>query len=157
DRRCRRTGRFACRGRAAATPRAVSRPPPKRPALAQLPEEDRTCVTEASRPDLPRTAHAIFEAGQLLDADRTARVKTASGDADLRAKPDLAAVGELRRGVVQHDRGIALAQELPRRGGILAHDRIGVVRAVMLDMTDRGIDAVDHLGGDDGIEIFGRP
>ena len=40
---------------------------------------------------------------------------------------------------------------------ILGHDRVGVMRAVALDMPDRGVHAVDHLGGDDGVEIFGRP
>src|SRR5581483_7287857 len=36
-----------------------------------------------SRPDLPRAADAILEAGELLDANRTARVQLAGGDADL--------------------------------------------------------------------------
>ncbi len=31
------------------------------------------------------------------------------------------------------------------------------MRAVVLDVLDRGIDAVHHLGGNDGVEIFGRP
>ena len=66
--------------------------------------------------DLPRAAHAVFEAGQLLDADRAARVEAAGGDADLGAEAELAAVGELGRGVVQHDGGIDLAQEFLRRG-----------------------------------------
>ena len=34
-------------------------------------------------------------------------------------------------------------------------DGVGVVRAVALDMLDRRVDAVDHAGGDDGVEIFG--
>src|SRR5262245_2710189 len=110
-----------------------------------------------SRPDLPRAAHAILEAGQLLDADRAARVEAAGGDADLRAEAELAAVGELRRGVVQDDRGIDLAQEFLRSNRILRHDRIGVVRAISLYMRERGSHAVDNLGGDDGVEIFGRP
>jgi hypothetical protein len=37
----------------------------------------------------------------LLDADRAARVHAAGGDADLGAEAEFAAVGELRRGVVQ--------------------------------------------------------
>ena len=40
---------------------------------------------------------------------------------------------------------------------VLGDDRIGVVRAVALDMRDGRVDAVDHLRGDDGVEIFGRP
>ena len=50
-----------------------------------------------------------------------------------------------------------LAQEFFRRGLVLGDDRVGVMRAVALDMGDRRIDAVDHAGGDDGVEIFGAP
>ena len=49
--------------------------------------------------------------------------KPAGGDADLGAEAELAAVGELRRGVVQHDRGIDLAQEFLRRRLVLGDDR----------------------------------
>ena len=52
--------------------------------------------------------------GELLDADRPARMQPAGGDADLGAEAELAAVGELRRGVVQHDRGIDLAAGISR-------------------------------------------
>ena len=62
---------------------------------------DQSGLTAASV-RVPR--HAIFEAGELLDADRAARVQAAGGDADLGAEAELAAVGELGRGVVQHDR-----------------------------------------------------
>ena len=70
---------------------------------------------QPSRPDLPRAADAIFEAGELLDADRAAGVQLAGGDADLGAEAEFAAVGELGRGVVQHDRGIDLVEEFFRR------------------------------------------
>src|SRR4029077_17870551 len=103
---------------------------------------------ERSRPDLPRTAHAVFKGGQLLGADRPARVEAAGGDADLGAEAELAAVGELGRGVVQDDGGIDLVQEFLRRGAVLGHDRVGVVRAEALDMSDRIVHAVDDLGGD---------
>ena len=55
---------------------------------------------------------AIFEGGELFDADRAARMQAAGGDADLRAETEFAAIGELRRRVVKHDRGIDFAQEL---------------------------------------------
>ena len=58
---------------------------------------------------------------------------------------------------MQDDGRIDLAQEFFRRDMIGRHDRIGVVRAVALDMGDRLVDPVDHLGGDDRVEIFGRP
>src|SRR4029077_18380123 len=112
---------------------------------------------DPSRPRLSAAADAVLETGELLDADRAARVQPAGGDADLGAEAELAAVGELRRGVVQHDRRIHFAQEFFRRGFVLGDDRIGVMRAIALDMGNRGIDAVDHAGGDDGVEIFGAP
>src|SRR5262245_66589620 len=55
---------------------------------------------EWSRPDLSRAAHTILEAGELLDADRAACVEATGGDTDLGAETELAAVGELGRGVV---------------------------------------------------------
>src|SRR5216684_2325585 len=64
-----------------------------------------------SRADLARTPHAIFEAAELLQSDRPARVQSPGGDADLGPEAELAAVGELGRGVVQHDRGVHLGQE----------------------------------------------
>src|SRR4029079_5027527 len=64
-----------------------------------------------SRPRLPGAVNAIFEARQLLGTDRAAGVEFAGGDSDLCAEAELAAVGELRRGVVQHDRGIDLVEE----------------------------------------------
>ena len=75
----------------------------------------RPVIARASRAGLPGAVDAIFEAGQLLGADRPARVEFAGRDADLRAEAELAAIGELRRGVVQHDRGIDLAEEALRR------------------------------------------
>src|SRR5207249_6130202 len=95
-----------------------------------------------SRPRLPGAADAIFEARQLLGADRAAGVEFTGGNPDLGAEAELAAIGELRRCVVQHDCGIDLAEEFLGRPGVLGHDRIGVARAVVLDMRDRRIDAV---------------
>src|SRR5690242_17833419 len=74
------------------------------------------CTGRRSRPRLPGAVDAIFEARQLLGADRAAGVEFAGGNSDLRAEAELAAIGELRRGVVQHDRGIDLAEEF--RGGL---------------------------------------
>src|SRR5712671_3513640 len=63
----------------------------------------RRATAKRSRPGLPGAAHAILEAGELLDADRAARVEAAGRNADLGAEAELAAVGELRGGIVQHD------------------------------------------------------
>src|SRR3954453_20501484 len=108
---------------------------------------------ENSRPDLSAAAHAILEARELLHADRAARMKAAGGDADLCAKTEFAAVGELRGRIVQHDRGIDFAQKFLRRRVVLRDDRVGVVRAIAFDMSNRAVNAIDYLGGDDGVEI----
>ena len=78
----------------------------------------------------PAAVHAILERAELLDADRPARVHAPGGDADLGAEAELAAVGELGRGVVQHDRGIDLFQEALRGRGVLGDDAVGVMRAI---------------------------
>src|SRR3546814_1145491 len=65
-------------------------------------------------------------ARQLFDADRPARVHAAGGDADLRPHAELAAVGELRRGVVQHDGGIDLGHEPLGGAHVVGEDRVGV-------------------------------
>src|SRR4051794_4137363 len=102
-----------------------------------------TCATGAverwSRSDLPGPAHAILEAGELLDADRAAGVQLAGGDADLGAEAELAPIGELRRGVVQHDRRIDFVEEFLRRRLVGGNDRVGVMGAVALDVPDRRV------------------
>lgn len=50
---------------------------------------------EPSGPDLAAAPHDVLVAGQLLDADRAARVETVGGNTDLRTHSELAAVGEL--------------------------------------------------------------
>src|SRR6202048_4606353 len=90
-----------------------------------------------SRPGLPGAVDAIFEAGQLLGADRTAGVEFPGCDSDFRAEAEFAAIGELGRRVMQHDRRIDLVEEFARGSFILGHDRIGVVRTVIVDVGDR--------------------
>src|SRR5712675_2781908 len=99
-------------------------------------------ATAGSRPRLPGAVDAIFETGQLLGADRTAGVKFSGGDADFGAEAEFAAVGKLRRCVMQHDRRIDLVEKFACRGRVLGHDRVGVVRAVIVNMRDRRADAV---------------
>src|SRR5947209_10802118 len=80
-------------------------------------------------PHLPIPADLIFERGQLLGTDRTARVELARRNADLAAEAELAAVGELRRRVPQHDCAVDAAQEMIRGGGVLGDDSLGVASA----------------------------
>ena len=83
-----------------------------------------------------RAVHAIFERGQLLEPDRAARVHPAGRDADLGAETELAAIGELRRGIVHHNGRIDFLQEARRRRLVLGDDAIGMMRAKGLDMGD---------------------
>src|SRR5436190_23381145 len=101
-----------------------------------------------SRPRLPGAVDAVFEAGQLLSPHRTSGVKFARGDADLGAEPEFATIGELGRCVMQHDCGIDLVEEPARGGFVFGHDRIGVMRTVIVNMRERLIEPIDHLGGD---------
>src|SRR6476469_8688472 len=87
-----------------------------------------------SRPRLPGAVDTIFEAGQLLGADWAAGVEFPGGDADFRAEAEFAAIGELGRCVMQHDRRIDLVEKFARRGYVFRHDRVGVVRTVVVNM-----------------------
>src|SRR3984957_2280950 len=108
-------------------------------------------------PRLSAAAYAVIIAGQLFDANPAACMQPPGSDADLRAESELAAVGELRRSIVQHDCRIHFAQKLLRRLLVLGDDRVGVMRAITFDMRDGAVDAIDHAGGQDGVEIFGAP
>ena len=81
----------------------------------------------------------------------------ARGDADLGAEAELAAIRELRRGIVQHDRAVDLRQKARRRRRVGGDDRIRVVRTVALDMRDGLVQPCHHLRGDDAVEEFRAP
>ena len=108
-------------------------------------------------PHLPVPAHPILERAELLDPHWPARVHAPGGDADLGAETEFAPIRELGRGVVQDDRRIDLLQEPLRRGLVLGHDAVGVMRAIGLDVVDRRIETVDDADSDDRVEIFGAP
>src|SRR5690606_13853180 len=85
--------------------------------------------TPVSGPDLAAAMHAILVARELRGADRPARMNLTGRDADLGTHAELAAVGELRRGVVDHDRAVELVQESLGSGCVGGDDRIGMRRA----------------------------
>src|SRR5690554_2483275 len=111
----------------------------------------------SSRSRLTGTADAVFEAGELLDADRAARMLLAGGNADLAAKAELATIGELGRGIVQQDGAVDLVEEFFDSRRILGNDRLGVVAGVFFDMGDGLVQAVDDFDRDDGGFVFGAP
>src|SRR5215211_3470324 len=144
--------------------------PPSRPMRMPLVWKGMACAADCncispvtarawlwSRPRLPGAVNAIFEARQLFGANRPAGVEFAGGNPDLRAETEFAAIGELRRCVVQHDRGIDLAEEFLRSTGVLGHDGVGMMRAVIVDMRDRFVETVDHSRRDDRVFILGIP
>src|SRR6186713_1022716 len=144
--------------------------PPSRPMRMPLVWKGMACAADCncispvaagawlwSRPRLPGAVNAIFKAGQLLGADRAAGVEFAGGNPDLGAEAELAAVGELRRCVVQHDRRIDLAEKPLRCMIVFRHDRIGMMRSVILNVGERRVEAVDDFCRDDGVLIFGVP
>src|SRR3954471_6737768 len=98
----------------------------------------RTTMPRLLRPYLPCPAHAVFEGCELLDADGPARMQTTRRDADLGSKAKLPAIGELGRGIVQHNSRVDLVQETLSGGRIVRDDGVGVVRTVGLDMFDGG-------------------
>ena len=48
------------------------------------------------------------------------------------------------------------AANSPGRGQVAGHDRVGVLRAVAVDVLDRLVERVDHLDRDDRAEVLGR-
>src|SRR5258708_24409600 len=110
-----------------------------------------------SRPCLSGTVNAVFEAGQLLGADRTTGMKLSGGNSDFRAEAEFAAVGKLGRSVVQHDGRIDLVEESSRHVAVFSHDSIGVMRAMLLDMRNCSANAIDNFRRDDRVFIFGVP
>src|SRR4030088_1731752 len=97
-----------------------------------------------SRPCLSGAVNAVFETGQLLGANRTAGMKLSGGNSDFRPEAEFTTVGELGRSVVQHDRRIDLVEESSRDTGVFGHDRIGMMRTVLLNVRDRPGNAIDN-------------
>src|SRR3546814_20064011 len=98
-------------------------------------------------PDVAPATHLVLVAGQLLGANGAAGVQLAGGNADLGPPAELAAVGELGRGVVHHDAGIDLVQEAGRGHCVLGDDGLGLMEAVTIDMSNPLVEALDHLSG----------
>src|SRR4029453_2532445 len=68
-------------------------------------------------------AHDVLVGRELDQADRPARMHAVGRDDDLRAQTELAAVGELRAGVVHDDGAVDFGEEAPRRRLVAGDDR----------------------------------
>ena len=82
-------------------------------------------------------------------------MEAACGNADLGTEPKLAAVGKLRRGIVQDDGRINLCKKSLGRGGVAGDNGIGMMGAIALDVLNGGRQPIHHLHGDDGVEVLG--
>src|SRR6476661_2804588 len=102
---------------------------------------------------LPVAAHHIFEGGELFGPDRAAGMHLAGADADFRTHAELAAIGELGGGVPQHDGAVDAVHEGLGGAGVLCHDGVGMVRAIVFDMADGLFQPLHHAHRDDGVEI----
>ncbi|MNZ18866.1 hypothetical protein D3C78_358860 [compost metagenome] len=79
------------------------------------------------------------------------------GNTDFRAQAVLEAVGEAGRGVEHDRRRIDLGHELAGFTLVFADDRVGVVRAIVVDVLDGLVQAIDHTNRQDGVEVLGEP
>src|SRR5277367_123205 len=70
-------------------------PRPSAPGCGASPRCTIHTASERLAANLPAAPHHIFVAGQLLDADGSARMKLVRADADLGAHAEFAAVGKL--------------------------------------------------------------
>src|SRR4051795_11397015 len=96
-----------------------------------------------SSADVPVAFDEVLERAQLAQPDRSPRVQLLRRVADLRAHPELPAVGEASRRVHIHARGVDTELERPRGSGVERHDRLGVTAAVTLDVLDGLLDRGD--------------
>src|SRR5688500_17944872 len=122
-----------------------------------MPAPRATCWIAGLRPNLAGAAHDVLVARELGGADRPARVDLARRDADLRSHAELAAVRELRRRVVHHDRAVELVQEPLRRRGVVRDDGVRVRRAVAPYVLERLVEPVDDADRDDRVEELPAP
>src|SRR3546814_6809286 len=91
--------------------------------------------TNDSRTRLAGPVHQPFVRRQPFESDRPARVEAPRRDADLRPQAELAAVGELGRGIMHDDRAVDLGEEAVCGGGVLGDDRVGDRKSTRLNSS----------------------
>src|SRR3546814_18720206 len=94
--------------------------------------------TNDSRTRLAGPVHQPFVRRQPFESDRPARVEAPRRAADLRPQAELAAVGELGRGILHADRAVHLCEEAVCAGGVLGDAPVGCARRYMVRATWRG-------------------
>src|SRR5258706_2537635 len=112
-----------------------SKVPPKRPGADCRILPARSSTTSGAH--LAVAQHDPLLRGEALEPNGPARVQLVGRDADLGAQAVLVTVGEAGRRVHHHRARVDLAQEPLRARVVLGHDRVGVLRAVLGDVSDR--------------------
>ena len=106
---------------------------------------------------MPITQHHKLLAGEPFQTHRAAHMQLVIADADFSAQPILKTVCQSRGGIHHHRTRINLTQKTPRAGEIFGNNRIGVCRAVGLNMIYRLIQTRHHTYRQNRREIFGLP
>src|ERR1700758_1604680 len=94
----------------------------------------------SGRTDLTVSPHNPFGRGQFRQPHRPAGMQLLGGDADLSTETELLAVGERRRRVDHHRRGIDSVGKPLCGSHIAGHYCLGMPAAVFVDVGDRGVD-----------------
>src|SRR5581483_1001476 len=87
----------------------------------------------------------VLVTGQLLDTAGAAGVQLIGADADLGPQPELITVIEPRAGVDHHGRAVDACGEFAGRRQVGRDDRVGVLRAIAVDVADRLVERIDNL------------
>src|SRR5690606_13473459 len=94
---------------------------------------------------LPAAVDDVLVRCQFPQAAGAAGVEAVGADADLGPQTELAPVVEAGAGVDDHRGGVDRGREPPGRVQIAGDDRVGVVRAVGVNVPDRVFEVVDDL------------
>ena len=81
-------------------------------------------------------------------------MQLASGYTDFCTHTKLATIGELRRSVMQNDSAIDAGGKVRSRSVVIGHYTVGMVRAISIDMINRGIEAINHPDRENGVQIL---
>src|SRR5258706_4650825 len=112
----------------------------------------RAMAESRSSANLALAEHYPFFRRQALEPHRPVGVELRGRNPDFGTEPELAAVVEAGGGVHQHAARVDFAQEALRVLVRARDDRLGVIRAVTLDVLERGAEARHHANRDDLVQ-----
>src|ERR1043165_464975 len=100
-----------------------------------------------SLPYLPFPIHHVLVCRQFFQPAGAASMEFVGADANFGPQTEFITVVESRAGVDHDGRAIDALRELAGGPQVLRHDRIGVLRAVMIDVLNRLGQRIDDLYG----------